>query len=388
MSQPLHTLIVEDSEDDLLFVVQALRQGGYDVTCKRVDTEAGFNRALAAGGWDLIIADYHLPKFGAMAALDLLHASGADLPFIIVSGAIGEETAVAAMKLGAHDYILKHSLKRLAPAVARELREAQMRRERRQAAEELLSSREQLRALAAHLQSVREEERKRITREIHDELGQALTGIKMDLAWIRNRVQGKDAAASRQLIVEKIGAMGALLDETSGLVRRLCTELRPGILDDLGLTAAIEWQAQEYQNRTGIPCHVAIELGDVEVGADMSTALFRIFQEILTNVARHARANRVEARLELVGGKIVLEVRDNGKGIKESEKSGKKSLGLVGMRERALIMGGEVEIHGEPGKGTTVRAIIPLTIANPNMVTSGREAAVADAKRAAAAEGS
>ena len=387
MSQPLNILIVEDSEDDLVFVVRTLKQGGYEVMHERVDTEAGFSAALAEGGWDLIIADYNLPQFNAVEALILLQKSGLDLPFIIVSGAIGEETAVAAMKLGAHDYILKSSLARLAPAVARELREAAMRRERRQATEDLLASREQLRALAAHLQSVREEERKHITREIHDELGQSLTGFKMDLAWIRNRVQTKDGLANRQPVVDKIGEMGKLLDETAGLVRRLCTELRPGILDDLGLTAAIEWQAQEYQNRTGIPCHLAIGVDDLKVDAEQATALFRIFQEILTNVARHARATRVETRLEIAGANILLEVKDNGKGIKDSEKSGKKSLGLVGMRERALLLGGEVEIHGEPGKGTTVRVIIPLSKVDADLVNSASATSNAEAKKTTATGG-
>lgn len=360
MNQPLNILIIEDSENDMALVVRALKQGGYDVKFERVDDRENFNAGLAKGGWDLIIADYNLPQFSALEALHLLKQSGNDLPFIIVSGAIGEEVAVAAMKLGAHDYILKNNLTRLVPAVARELREARVRRERREAAEDLLASREQLRALAAHLQSVREEERKRITREIHDELGQSLTGFKMDLAWIRNRLQGRDASGEREAILEKIRAMGALLDETAGLVRRLCTELRPGILDDLGLTAAIEWQVREYQNRTGIPCHVSISADDAGLDAEKSTALFRIFQEMLTNVARHARATRVETRLEIEDGNIVLEVRDNGKGIREPERNGRKSLGLLGMRERALIMGGGVHISGEPGVGTTVRAIIPL----------------------------
>jgi signal transduction histidine kinase len=386
MSQPLNTLIVEDSADDLLFVVRSLKQGGYAVNYQRVDTEAGFNAALAEGGWDLIIADYNLPQFSALKALHLLHESGRDLPFIIVSGAIGEEVAVAAMKLGAHDYLLKSSLARLAPAVARELREAQVRRERRAAAEDLLESREQLRALAAHLQSVREEERKRITREIHDELGQSLTGFKMDLAWIRNRIQNRDAAANRQPVIDKIGVMGALLDETAGLVRRLCAELRPGILDDLGLTAALEWQAQEYQNRTGIPCHVWIGVEDLNVDGERATALFRIFQEVLTNVARHARATRVEARLEISGGNILLEVKDNGKGIKDCEKSGKKSLGLVGMRERALILGGALEINGAPGKGTTVRAMIPLNKGDDILASSVTTPVRIDAKKTTAAE--
>ncbi|EEF57193.1 PAS domain S-box protein [Pedosphaera parvula] len=232
--------------------------------------------------------------------------------------------------------------------------------ERKQAEVELTKSREELRALAAHLQFIREEERKHITREIHDELGQSLTGFKMDLAWMRARLLGEDSKASRQQLIDKIENMARLIDETANVVRRLCTELRPGVLDDLGLTAAIEWQIREYQNRTGIRCSTEIESGDLGVDAERSTALFRIFQELMTNTARHAQASRVEVSLKRIGSEIVLEVRDNGRGIKENEKAGTKSLGLVGMRERALVLGGELEIAGKPGRGTMVRVRVPL----------------------------
>jgi PAS domain S-box-containing protein len=240
--------------------------------------------------------------------------------------------------------------------------------DRKLAEEELSNSRGQLRALAAHLQSVREEERKRITREIHDELGQSLTGFKMDLAWMRNRLRGEEGAIVRQPLLEKIGTMGTLLDGMASLMRKLCTELRPGVLDDLGLIAAIEWQTREYQNRTGIQCQVRLELGDLSVDPERSTALFRILQEILTNVARHARASRVEVLLQQSGEQLVLEVKDNGRGIKENEKSGSKSLGLLGLRERAVILGGEVEIEGRAGKGTTVRVNVPLPQLSPEVM--------------------
>src|SRR6185312_3682714 len=206
---------------------------------------------------------------------------------------------------------------------------------------------------AARLQSIREEERKHITREIHDELGQSLTGFKMDLAWMRNRLQSEEPL-QRQPILDKMREMGGLLDETANLVRRLCTELRPGVLDDLGLIAAIEWQAREYQNRTGIQCHLQIDPTSLSVDSEHSTALFRIFQEILTNVARHAGASSVKVSLKTIGPEILLAVADNGRGITEQEMIGANSLGLLGMRERAVILGGNVDIRGLPGKGTTV----------------------------------
>ena len=173
----------------------------------------------------------------------------------------------------------------------------------------------------------------------------------------------------RQPLPDKIGAMRVtLLDGMASLMRKLCTELRPGVLDDLGLVAAIEWQTREYQNRTGIECKVKLELGDLNVDPERSTALFRILQEILTNVARHAKASRVEVLVKRAEKQLVLEVKDNGRGIKQSEKSGSKSLGLLGLRERAVILGGEVEIEGRAGKGTTVRVKVPLPEASPEIV--------------------
>jgi signal transduction histidine kinase len=358
MSKPLNVLLVEDSEKDALLVAHELRTHDFKLHLKRVQKQDGFLAALKEQSWDVIIADYSLPQFGAMAALKLLQKSELDLPFLIVSGAIGEETAVAAMKAGAHDYIMKDKLARLVPALEREMREAKMRQERREGEIELRNSRDQLRALAAKLQSVREEERKLITRDIHDELGQALTGFKMDLAWMRNRL-AKDDPSTHQQLLEKIAEMGALVDGTANIIRKLCTELRPGILDDLGLTAAIEWQAREFSKRTGIRCAVTTSADGVALDPDQTTAAFRIFQEILTNVARHAQASRVNVRLESNEKELLLEASDNGRGIRETEMDGTKSLGLVGMRERALLLGGALELRGVPGKGTTVTVRLP-----------------------------
>ncbi|HXD00090.1 MAG TPA: ATP-binding protein [Verrucomicrobiae bacterium] len=360
MNNPIRLLMVEDSEPDAVLVLEELRRAGYTPDFERVTTARAFLKALDSRKWDFIIADYSLPGFGGMPALSLLRERGLDLPFIIVSGTIGEDQAVAAMKSGAHDYLLKGKLARLAPAVERELRDARVRRERQEAEQDLRTSREQLRALAAHLLSVREEERKLIAREIHDELGQSLTGFKMDLAWIRHRLQPGDGEIDRQPLLDKINEMGTLIDGSANLIRKLCTELRPGILDDLGLVPAVEWQAREFQKRTGIECALKLEVAELNLDPERSTALFRIFQEILTNVARHAAADRVTADLRRTGDELILEVRDNGKGIEPARLSGEKSLGLLGMRERALLFGGQVFIEGKKGRGTTVTVTIPM----------------------------
>jgi len=230
--------------------------------------------------------------------------------------------------------------------------------ERRQVEEQLRSSREQLRNLAAYTQSVREEERIKIAREIHDELGQALTGLKMNLSWLDKKLSEAGDVVPRSLL-EEITSMSKLVDTTIQTVREISTELRPGVLDDLGLTAAIEWQLQEFQTRTGIRCNFTSSPENITLDQDRSTAIFRIFQETLINVARHANATRVDISLKEEADNLILEVRDNGKGITESGISNSKSLGLLGMRERALFLGGEVKISGTPGKGTTITVRIP-----------------------------
>ena len=213
---------------------------------------------------------------------------------------------------------------------------------------------EKLRGLSTRLQSVREEERASIAREIHDDLGQRLTGLKMDLSWLQKRLQPNQGE-----LRQKTQVMSRLIDATVKSVRRLSTELRPRILDDFGLIAALEWQAQEFQNKTGIPCRFKSDLTEIRLPQDQSVAVFRIFQETLTNVARHARAGRVEALLRRNARSLTLTIKDNGRGISPDEISRSKSLGLLGMRERALLFGWDLTLQGNPDKGTTVTLKIP-----------------------------
>jgi signal transduction histidine kinase len=227
--------------------------------------------------------------------------------------------------------------------------------ERRRAEEHLRKSEENLRALAAHLQSVREEEWTRIAREIHDELGQSLTGLKMDLTWVANRLPGDQRALS-----EKAKSMSGLIDDTIQSVRKIASRLRPEVLDNLGLTAAIGWYAADFRKRTGIRCNLALPSDTLMLDRERSTAAFRIFQELLTNVARHANATRVDVSMRVDSGALVLTVEDNGKGIAESAIHEAKSLGLLGMRERVLPFSGAIEVTGVQGKGTKVRVSIPL----------------------------
>jgi signal transduction histidine kinase len=224
-----------------------------------------------------------------------------------------------------------------------------------QAAEKIRQSREQLRHLANHLQKVREEERTRIARELHDQFGQTLSVLKMDLAWLAKHLPGPD-----QSLQAKLDAMGAVIDATLQVLHRVCTELRPVILDDFGLAAAIQWQTEDFQGRTGIACSVILDTEADKLTQDESTALFRIFQETLTNTLRHASATEISVRLWEEDARLMLEIADNGKGIANTEISSPTSLGLIGMRERVYGINGSIQFTGIQDKGTRVTVAIPL----------------------------
>jgi signal transduction histidine kinase len=226
--------------------------------------------------------------------------------------------------------------------------------ERKLAQEKLRQSRQRLRELALHIQHVKEEEAKRIAREIHDELGQALTALKMDLYWIVPRLPDEKAA-----LHDKIEKMGKLIDTTIHSVRRISSELRPGILDDFGLSAAIEWQSNDFWERTGLQCDFISDPESIVLDPDRSVAIFRIFQETLTNIVRHANATVVDVSLEETDREICLMVRDNGKGISEHQIRDSRSFGVIGIKERVNDLVGQLRIHGQPDRGSTVSVRIP-----------------------------
>ncbi|RPI36987.1 MAG: response regulator [Nitrospiraceae bacterium] len=534
MTKSLNILIIEDSEDDAVLLLRELKKGGYEPLSERVETPDSMKAALEKGRWDIIISDYILPGFGGLAALDLLKQSGKDLPFIIVSGNIGEDIAVAAMKAGAHDYIIKGNLKRLVPAVERELRDAEVRRSRRRAEDNILqlnrlysvlskvneaivrvrepkelyekicriiveegafrlawvgllepvsrevrvaasfgesdylegirivaadvpegrgptgravsedhyivytdfendprlqlwrdSARahglrslaafplhtggqvigaltiysdkpgffndeevsllislsedisfaldsietekkrstaedalhdltEELRNLTVHLQEVREAERTSIARDIHDELGQIITALRMDLVWIKNTCKDDKALFSKST------AMLALVDSTIQSIQNIIASLRPGILDVLGIYAAIEWQAEELKKMTGISCDLMLPSEEVPISETISTNIFRIVQELFTNITRYAKATIVSLSLNRIDDNLVLSVSDNGVGIRPHDISNPTSFGIIGIRERVFAMGGDIKIAGSPGSGTSISITVPL----------------------------
>ncbi len=360
MKGEIRILLLEDHATDAELVRQALKRGGLRFVWRHADNKRAFTRELERFAPDLILSDFALPGFDGYTALRLARDKRPDTPFIFVTGTLGEEVAIETLKKGATDYVLKHRLTRLVPSVHRALREARERAERKHAEAQLRLSHQQLRALSVHLQNVREQERMRIAREVHDELGQALTGLKLQLTWLANRLPERPGA-----LHEKARFIAERIDGTIQTVRRIATELRPGVLDSAGLVAALEWQAQEFQNQTGIRCRVRSSLRDTPWDQNLNTTFFRIFQETLTNIIRHSDATRADVRLFEAGGRFVLEVQDNGRGILERDIQDPRSIGLLGMRERAALLGGEVQFQGAPGQGTTVTVRIPPPPRNP-----------------------
>jgi|WetSurMetagenome_2_1015567.scaffolds.fasta_scaffold00358_5 PAS domain S-box-containing protein len=594
----LKLLLVEDSEDDAELVYSALFSSGFQVSKSRVVNGEEMKIALERESWDAVLSDYNLPEFSTSEALEILKLEHLDIPFIVVSGCIGEETAVALMKSGAHDFVMKDNLARLGPALKRELRESEIRRERlrmevdikrwadvfrrahwgvaiesadgkvfeninpefarmygykveemegshisdfsfppdccqipavrpegcvweathvrkdgstfpvlinvsevleetgktayrvvnvqditriketeralqksearfeamtnnipvmvfqylaeglsgrftfvsggateicgltpeilqndpsafiellakeenasffeargasernisawnwegeirlsegkgkwvnlraipqplegggmlwdgvllditesKQKEAEIRNSRELLRQLSAHRDSVKEDERKRIAREIHDELGQSLTALKIDVDWLEERISHEGRVG------ERLQSMSRILLETVESVRRIARNLRPGMLDDLGLAAAIEWLVDQFMERSDIDCRLVMNREEFEVDESLAICIYRILQEALTNIARHSGADSVRVTLNESEDIICLEVHDNGSGFDTDSRM--HSFGLLGIKERAEMLGGKVEISSAQGSGTSVRVTLP-----------------------------
>jgi len=227
--------------------------------------------------------------------------------------------------------------------------------ERKRVEEELSESHKQLRSLSAHLQSIREEERIEVARGIHDDLGQELTALKMDLAWLKDRLR-KD----QESLGEKAASMSDLADSMILAVKRICAQLRPALLDDLGVVAALEWEVGEFNERTRIVCDLTVEPEEIDLDPDRSTAVYRILQEALTNITRHARATAVKASMKVALGKLEMEISDNGIGITEEQVTSPQSFGLIGIRERVMQWSGNATVKGRKGEGTTLTVTIPL----------------------------
>ena len=357
-------LMVDDEPGNLLALEATLEPLGQNLLRAQSGEEA--LRLVLKHDPAVILLDVRMPGMDGFetARMIRMREQSRHTPIIFLTGVVTElASAFRGYEVGAVDYLVKPLVpevlrSKVAVFVDLHKKNAALTseiKERTAAETQLRESEVQLRALAARLISIREEERARIAREIHDELGQVLTGLKMDVTWLARKLAGTERP-----LVEKAEAMCLLIDSTMHLIRRISTGLRPEILDDMGLVAAFGWQAKEFQKRMGMRCRLKLPEGEVVLDRELSTAVFRIFQEILTNIARHSKANGVDVNLRISGDVLELKVADDGIGISEGQISGNGSLGLLGMRERAQLFGGTVNIHGVPGRGTTVSVSIPV----------------------------
>ncbi len=488
---PLSILFIEDSMTDFTLMRAVLVDAGLTVHAKCVDTEATMRQALAEQTWQAIISDHSLPTFSGHRALKVAKDVDFKGPFLIVSGAIGEETAVESMRAGANDYVMKNNLRRLPPALERGLREVQTRDQRQraetalasahdqlnaifsatpvalfaisrervvtmwspaiedltgidatqtlgrpfalpcpdnagqllnlispaldgtavrglpldidtqhgkhallvsasplsgsppsgcvvalsdvthlaQAQAELSRSEKQLRELSRHSERVRESERAELAREIHDDLGALVTRIRADLALARRRSREKETAELLDEAEQMVASLGTAIS-------RIARAMRPPVLD-FGIVAAIEWQARDFAQHSGITVNVNTNRDDLALGLEQSIAVFRIFQEALTNVFKHAQATHVNVELFADGTTLSLEVHDNGVGLSADALRKTTSFGLRGMMERVHSLGGWMDVSGAPRQearplqGTTLMISIPLQFQEPPMVSAG-----------------
>jgi len=355
MDTRLKILLLEDDPADAALIKKILERSGMQFDSLLASDEKEFLDALNENYFDAVLADNALPQYSSMEALAFIKKKNPYTAFILVTGTVSEEFAVNIIQQGADDYILKTNLTRLPSAISKTVQNKKIQKEKLQAENEMREMNEQLRNLAAHLQNVREEEQTRISREIHDELGQMLTAIKMDVTSADKKMKTSPENASATL-----GNVLEMVDNTVKTIRRIASELRPTILDDLGLIEALEWQSMEFERRNQINCVFTSSNSTLSINREIAIALYRIFQEALTNIARHSGAKHVIATLQVLPQQLTMTISDDGKGFDPEAVKAKKSLGLVGMKERALMVKGKLITETAPGKGTTIRIVVPM----------------------------
>ncbi len=349
---PIKILHLEDSPLDHQLVCKALERSGLPFTISRVDTLSDFAEAAASSPADIVLADYKLPGFTALDAWSAWTPKDRP-PFILISGAIGEEAAVAAIQSGISDYLSKGDLGKLERVIRRALDVHQTMVAKRRADAELAASEKRLAEFTEHLQMTIERERAAIAREIHDDIGGALTAVNLDLSWISRH--SDDPA-----IQSHIKAATVMLQHAMGASQHIMMSLRPSILDQ-GLLAAIQWLAGGFEKRTGIKTTIRANNGILNPSKSIELAAYRTAQEALTNVSKYANCTQVQLELSDAEGVLTVEITDNGKGIRREELEKPKAFGLRGLHERAKTVGGWLDISTQEGTGTSIILSVPLT---------------------------
>jgi signal transduction histidine kinase len=342
LGKPLTALVIEDDPQDFEILGHSLASAGFRPDCRRVDTEADFVAQLKPG-IDVVLSDYKLPGWNALRALELFRASRLDVPFIVISGAISEEVAVECMKHGASDYLLKDRLGRLGPAITRAIED--------------LAEKRLVESLSTRLLKAQEEERKNIARELHDQLGQGMAVLLLELHRLDANLAPEDSGhALLQRIVQ-------LVQGHEAIVRDMGLLLRPYMLDDLGLVPALNWQAREVSRRTGMTVTVDADDACNLLSDDYRTCIYRVVQETLHNAAHHAKAANVHVTVRQGPSQVRVEVQDDGCGF---DTRYKKGMGMLGMEERARHLGGLCQFDSEPGSGARILVILPRASAPGN----------------------
>ena len=353
----LSILHLEDSLADHRLTVLTLRRAQLAFDMQHADSLEAFQAAIASQSIDVILADYQLPGFTAMDAWQLLAQHPDHPPFILLSGAIGETAAVDAMRLGIADYVLKDDMARLPHVIQRACEVHESRRLREHAVQELAASQKRLAELAEHLQSSIEQERAAIAREIHDDIGGALTAIRFDLAWIGRH-------STQEGVREHAQAATSMLQHAIGASQRIMMNLRPPILDQ-GLVAAVQWLAEDFERRTSVPIKMVTSSANMPLSDAVQLVAYRTAQEALTNISKYAAPTLVRIDLSDSEGMLTLEVNDNGKGLDTRALEKPKAFGLKGLQERAKMVDGWLDISSRPGQGTSLILSVPLASIPP-----------------------
>ena len=354
---PVRILHLEDSEPDHRLAQRALAKANLACLLDRADTLAEFELALAANAYDLVLADYHLPGFTALDAWSRMQDAALQLPFVLLSGAIGESAAVQAIQLGMSDYLAKDDMQRLGPVVQRALQSHQTRMAQARADAELAASERRLAELTAHLHTAIEEERAAIARDIHDDIGGALAAIRFDLAWL----QRHHTDAPTQVHLQTANDM---LQQAVTASQNIMMNLRPAVLDQ-GLGPALEWLVAGFAKRTQVAVRLNCQISSGSLGVSalhktVELTAYRTAQEALTNAAKHAICTRIQIECADAQGLLTLEISDNGTGIDAADRHKPRSFGLRGLNERAKTVGGWLDISPASGGGTCITLSVPL----------------------------
>ena len=349
----LSILHLEDSVHDHRLVCRALNAAGLSYEITRVDALAAFADLAASGGFNLILADYRLPGFTAVDAWSALPEDGVRPPAILISSAIGEAAAVAAIHLGISDYLHKDDLSRLERVILRTIDSHRVHREKEQSDLDLARSEKRLSELTGYLQTAVERERAAISREIHDDIGGSLAAAKLDLAWIARHGTDPTMQAHTQAATD-------MIQHALGASQRIMMNLRPSILDQ-GLFAAVQWLASSFERRTGIKTILRANNEDLCPEKSVQMTAYRTAQEALTNVSKYARCSLVQIEISDAENFLTMEISDNGVGITEQEMRKSDAFGIRGLRERAKTVGGWLDVSTQQGIGTSVILSVPLT---------------------------